>query len=152
MKELIRRHIRQDQAHHLRRIEILRHFDRVHFRNADALGARAPNGQRRHASSGAQPRAAGTDLLDHADKLVARCERRLRRTNRGAGYAADIGACAEQRVGKRHAGRQDSHADLANARARISILHHPQHLGTAEVIDDDSFHCARARSVFVCKV
>ena len=118
-----------------RRVEVLGHLDRVRLQNADALGVRAPHRQRADAVSHAQPRAARAELLDDADELVAGRERRLRH--------AEIRADAEHGIGVRHAGRQNPDAHLARTRSRILVLHDPQDLGTAEVIDDDALHAAR---------
>ena len=122
-----------DEAHDLRRIEVLGHLDRVLLRHADALRVGPPDRQRTDAVSHSQPRAARAELLDYADELVAGRERRLR-------PARDICAGAELGIGERHAGGQNPDEDLALARSRIALLHHLQDLGSAEVIDDDTFH------------
>src|SRR5215218_1460230 len=67
-----------------------------------------------------------------ADELVAGRERRLR--------AAEVRPGAYERVGERHPGRQDPDADLARTRSGIVLLHHPQDLGPAELVDDDTLH------------
>ena len=132
MKHLVRGHVREDEAHDLRRVEVLGHLDRVLLRHADALRVGAPHRQRADTVSLSQPRAARAELLDDADELVAGRERRLR--------AAEIRAGADQRIGERHAGGQNPDADLARTRSGIVLLHHPQDLGPAEVIDDDALH------------
>ena len=132
MQQLIGSHVREDEAHDLARVEILGHLDRVRLQNTDALRVRAPHRQRADTASDAQPGAARAELLDHADELVARRERRLRH--------AQIRADAEHGVGVRHASRENSDEHLARTRSRILILHHPQDLGPTVVINDDTLH------------
>jgi len=67
------------EAEDLPGIEVLGHVDGAGLRHANALGVGAEDRQRADAVAHAQPRAARTQLLDDADELVARRERRLRR-------------------------------------------------------------------------
>ena len=122
----------EHEAHDLRRVEVLGHLDRVRLRHADALRVGAPHRQRADAVSHSQPRAARAELLDDADELVAGRERRLRH--------AEIRAGAQLGIGERHARGQDPDADLARTRPGVLVLHDPQDLGPAEVVDDDALH------------
>jgi hypothetical protein len=78
MKQLVGGHVGEDEAHDLRRVEVLGHLDRVPLRHADTLRVRSPHRQRGDTDSLAQPRAARAELLDDADKLVSGREGRLR--------------------------------------------------------------------------
>lgn len=135
VKHLVGGHVREDEAHHLRGVEVLGNLDRILLRHADPLRVGAPDRQGADTVSLAQARATRTELLDDADELVARRERWLRPT--------EIRACAYQRVGERHARCQDPHADLARTRARIGFVYHPQDLGAAEAVDHDTLHATQ---------
>jgi hypothetical protein len=133
VKELIGRHVRQDEANHLGRIELLGNLNGVHVRHADTLRVGAPDGERRHPVSHSQPgRAAGAELLDDADELIAGGEWRLRH--------AQIRAGAQLSIGKRHPRCQHPNAQLADPRPRIALLHHRQHLGTAIAVHHHALH------------
>jgi hypothetical protein len=94
-----------------------------------AAGARPRPGESRHDEAA---RAARAELLDNADELVTGRERRLR--------PAEIRAGAQLGIGERHAGGQNPDADFARTRSGIVVLHYPQDLGSAEVIDDNTLH------------
>ena len=85
MENLVRRHVDEDEVEHFARVHVLRDLDGVFFQDADALGIRAPDGQRADAIADLQPLATRTDLFDYADELIARRERRPRYTEVGAG-------------------------------------------------------------------
>jgi hypothetical protein len=144
VQQLIGGHVRQHEADDFRRVEVRGHLNRVLLEHADPLRIGAPDRQCGDPVSHAQPRAARAELLDDADKVVARRERRLRH--------AEIRAGAQLRIGKRHASGQNPDADLARPRPGSIVLHHPQDLGPAEVIDDDALHpflcCRTHRSSF----
>src|SRR6266568_2528768 len=85
-----------------------------------------------HTRSAAQPRTARAQLLDDTDELVARRERRIRH--------AEIGPGAQHGIGIGHARGQHPDPDLARTRPGVILLNHPQDLGPAIVIDDDTLH------------
>ena len=91
MEQLVRGHVREDEAQNLPRIKVLGHLDRIPLQNTNALCVRTPHRQRADAVSLAQPPAARAKLLDHADKLIARRERRLRHAEIRAGAEHGIG-------------------------------------------------------------
>jgi len=78
VKQLVGGHVGEDEAHDLRRIEVLGHLDRVPLRHTDTLRVRAPHRQRGDTISLPQPRTARAELLDDPDELVAGREGRLR--------------------------------------------------------------------------
>jgi hypothetical protein len=132
VEQLVGSHIREDEAQNLRRVDVLGHLDRIRLKHTDALGVRAPDRQSADTVSHAQPRAARAELLDHADKLVARRERRLRH--------AEIRTDAEHGIGVRHAGGQHPDANLARSGTGNVVVDHRQDLGTAEVVHDHALH------------
>ena len=77
-----------------RRVDVLRHLDRVRLQNTDALRVGAPHRQRADAISPRSLVQPGPSFLDDADELVAGRERRLRH--------AEIRADAEHGIGVRH--------------------------------------------------
>jgi hypothetical protein len=94
VQELVGCHVRQNEAHDFGRIQRAGHFDRVDFRQADALGVSAPDGERCHSITLSQPRAPRAELLDAADELVAGREWWL--------WHAEIGPGAQLGIRKRH--------------------------------------------------
>jgi hypothetical protein len=78
VKQLVGGRVGEDEAHDLRRVEVVGHLDRVLLRHADTLRVGAPHRQRGDTISLPQPRAAQAELLDDADELVAGSEGRLR--------------------------------------------------------------------------
>jgi hypothetical protein len=96
------------------------------------VGADERGGQRGDAVAFAQPRAARTELLDHADELVAGSEQWLRHPK--------IGACPQLGIGERHPRGQYPDTHLARAGLGVVVLHHRQLLGSAEPVDDDTLH------------
>ena len=139
VEHLVGGHVREDEAHDLRRVEVLGHLDRELLRHADPLGVRAIHRQHADAVSLLQPLAARAELLDDADELVAGRERRLR--------TAHVRAGSDLRIGERYPGRQDPDADLVPPRSGSVLVHHPQDLGPTEVIDDDTLHGVWSTSV-----
>src|SRR5262249_5105038 len=96
------------------------------------------HGQRSHAIAHVQPLAARTELLDDADKLVARRERRLR--------TAKVRPGAELRIGERYAGGEHFDADFSLTRHRDLGLHHGHDLGSTIVTHDAALHVANLLS------
>jgi hypothetical protein len=64
-------------AHDLRRVELLGHRDRVLLRYAHEFCVCTPLRQHADTVAHSQPRAAGAELIDDADELVAGRERRF---------------------------------------------------------------------------
>ena len=136
MQHLVGGRVGQDQAHDLRRVQVLGHLDRLRLGHADVLGVAAVGGQRGDPVPDVQPRAARAELVDDADDLVAGCERR-------PGHA-EVRAGAQLGIGQRHPRGQDPDAHLTRTRPGDLVLHHPQDLGPAEVIDDNALHGSQA--------
>jgi hypothetical protein len=130
---LIGGHVGKEEAEDLPGVEVLGNVDCAGLRYADAVRVGAPYGQRTDAITHAQPRALRTELFDDTDELVAGRERWLRR-------AREVRAGAQLGIGERHPGCQNLDAHLARTRSRIVLLHHPQDLGPAEVVDDYALH------------
>jgi hypothetical protein len=80
-----------------------------------------------------QPRATRAELFDDADKLVAGRERRLR-------GAREVRAAAQLGVGERDPRRQNLHEHLAWPWSGILVLDHLQHVGPAEMVNNDALH------------
>src|SRR5204863_8687841 len=118
----------------LRRVEVLRHLERVRLRHADTLSVGAPHRQRGDTISLPQPRAARAELLDDADQLVAGREGRLR--------AAKIRTRAQQGITERHTGGENPDAHLPRTRSGIVLLDHLQDLGATVVTNDDALHAS----------
>jgi hypothetical protein len=143
VQHLVGRHVGEDEANDLCRIEILRHLHGARLRHANAFGIRAPHRQRADAVPWVEPGAARTELLDDANELVAR-------RKRWSWAAGDVRPRAQLGIGERHAGCQDAYAYLAPNWFRNVILHYLHDLGATIVINDHAFHVTLS-SVFAGK-
>src|SRR5689334_11870582 len=100
--------MREDEAHDLRWVEIIRHLDHIRLQNTHSLRVRPPHRQRADTVTDPQPRAFRSELFDDPDEFIAGREG-------GLGYT-EIRPGAEHGVGVRHAGRKDPDANLARPR------------------------------------
>ncbi len=132
VQQLVGGHVREDDAHQQRGVEVLRHRDRLLLRDTHLFRVTAPDGQRRHPVSLTQRRTALSCLTDGADELVTGSEGWFR--------SPEVRPGSDQCVGERHTCRLHLDAHLPSPRPGSRLVDHVQNLRTAEAVRDDTLH------------